>query len=316
MPKGLFSQGVAILLAKPIALDELVPLLNRFGTVSRAKGSDSWEIGGESLVIRFRPEANGGAAIDAVSRPWPDSMGDSKTEAALLCAWSMGHFGPFTYPGNLARAIQQSWSWPEARTQATRHQAFIRIRTSYIFGAGPQAKCLPPDYNSRDELEFLIKVVLALLEHPQSICYFNPNAELLLDRTVLDRSLHLASQEKRPPLDAWSNIRLFNIDEQWLLMDTVGMQQLDTLEHEACFRRDRCQPNDVALFLRNLSLYVLGKGDVIADGHTADGPANTRWRAQHCENSVSSPPRRVLRWLPCDGSEPPQIIRQAHKPPA
>ncbi|MDJ0847938.1 MAG: hypothetical protein QNK04_06055 [Myxococcota bacterium] len=38
-------------------------------------------------------------------------MGDPQREPLLMGAWSMGHFGPFAYPGGLERAAQQCWGW-------------------------------------------------------------------------------------------------------------------------------------------------------------------------------------------------------------
>src|SRR5262245_17796907 len=304
--KGLFTQLAAVLLSAPVDLNEISPLLAPFGSLARLPGTTDWAIGGESLVFAFLPEVNGKVIVDVASQPWPDSMGDPKNEAMLFCAWSMGHFGPFAFPGNLSRAMQQSWGWPEGKEAAAAHKAFIRIRTSYIFGAGPKAKCAPPDYNARRELEFLMEVVLSLLKHPRAICYFHPNAELLMDSESRAKPLHFSKEGKRLSLDAWANVRLFNLSPDCLLMDTVGMQQLDSCEHEACFGSKAASPDEVANFLRNISLYVLEKGEVIKDGDTADGPHNMKWRARSFPDSVSAPPRRVLRWLPCDGSKPPE----------
>lgn len=105
-------------------------------------------------------------------------------------------------------------------------------------------------------------------------------------------------------------MRLFNLDDGWLMMDTVGMQQLDLPDLEACLRRGSVQPNQVANFLRNAALYLLNNGEVIKDGETMDGPGGCRWQAKLFENGISPAPRRVLRWLPCDGTQPPaQLLK-------
>jgi hypothetical protein len=53
-------------------------------------------------------------AIDTVDRPWPDDMGDPKENAEVFAAWSMGHFGPYTYPGGLQRLMGQGYSQDDA----------------------------------------------------------------------------------------------------------------------------------------------------------------------------------------------------------
>ena len=77
---------------------------------------------------------NGYVAVDVVNHPWPDAMGDPTASAMIFCRWLMGHFGPFVYPGNLARAEQHNWAWEPARTSPDGHGGFIRVRTSYVFG--------------------------------------------------------------------------------------------------------------------------------------------------------------------------------------
>jgi hypothetical protein len=306
--KGLFSQGLAVLLSNPITLDETEELLGGVDKRPRKPASESWEISGPTILLPYRPEVNGYVSLDLVSQPWPDDMGDPKQNPILFGAWSMGHFGPCTFPQNLTRALQQSWHWPEAKNLVPRHQAFVRLRSSYIFGAGPDIKCLPQDYAPYPELQFLTEMVRALLKHPHALAYFNPGGEILMGRKELDISLEFSKTHSLPPLDAWSNVRLFNFDEAWLMMDTVGMEQLNLPDHEALFRKSSFEPKHIANFLRNAALYLLNHGEVVKDGNTMDGPGNCRWQATSFAKGLSPAPRRVLRWIPCDGSHPPKEI--------
>lgn len=75
-----------------------------------------------------------------------------------------------------------------------------------------------------------------------------------------------------PPLNVWTNIRLFNVTDDWLMMDTVGNWQLDIADQEAIFPKGAFSPQGVDNFLRNASLYILTNGPVIKDGNTMDGP--------------------------------------------
>ena len=314
MAKGFFTQGVVVLLEKPIPLDSLTGVLGDFEIVGREEHSDDWLMSGPSLTLAFRPEVNGFVSIDLVGQTWPDGMGDPQHEASLFGAWSTGFFGPFTFPGNLKRAVQQAWHWPAAEATVAQHGAFLRVRSSYVFGAASDALAMPRDYDADREAAFVLDVAQALLDIPDALCYFNPNGEVLLSREEFSERLRHDAAEKLLPLDILSNVRLMNIDEQWALMDTVGMAQLDAPDHEACFTRGY-DPVEVAAFLRDISLYRLQQGDVIRDDNTTDGPGRTRWRARAFEEPLAEPPRTTLRWLPEDGSEPPRAVGFSTRPP-
>jgi hypothetical protein len=316
MPKGFFSQGVCLLLSRPVTLDELEPLLADFGTPTRLEGAEAKEIAGPGFVIPYRPEVNGTVVIDLQDGRWPDHMGDPKNEAMLFGAWSMGHYAPYAYPGNLERAVQQAWTWKEASATVAQHQAFLRIKSTYVGGADGNAPVMPADYQAEPELEFVVKVAMALAQHPAVLAYFNPGGEIILPREAVQEQLDYHRQQKLPPLGVWSNVRMFNPNNGWLLMDTIGLDQLDIPDQEACFPKDDYDPSDVANLLRNISLYRLRQGDVIRHGDTMDGPGGVRWRGFKVEESLSPRGREVMRWLPQDGSNPPEAMRPPGEKPS
>lgn len=294
-------------------MGELAPLLGDFSLVDERPAADNWEFGGPSVTVAYQPEVNGYATVDVVDRPWPDRMGDPKNEVTLFGAWSMGWFGPHTFPGGLDRAVQQAWSWPEAAETVARHRAFVRVRTSYVFGAEKDAKVLPSDYVALPELAFVASLAEALLDHPDALCYFNPNGEVVLSQEGLRESRAFGAQHALPPLDSYANVRLFNIDPTWLLMDTVGNWQLDMPDHEIAFSHDLCQPQEVARWLRNVSLYVFNAGEQpIKNGDTMDGPGDRRWQASISPSGLCSPPRETLRWLPCDVPNIPTLLTEGN----
>jgi hypothetical protein len=308
MAKGFFTQGVCILLARPVQIERIVEILSPFGNVRRLPESTEWAFSGPSCALAMRPEVNGQVIVDVVDRSWPDGMGDPKSDHMLFGAWSMGHFGPYTFPGGLERARQQSWSWPEAKQVVPTHKGFLRIRTTYVAGAKGSDPVMPKDYDPAAELMFVTKVLSTLRELEGAICYFNANGEVLKPLEAIQESLRRAAQSDVVPLDLWANIRLYNLDGgEWLMMDTVGMAQLDCCDHEACFPKDY-DCSEIANFLRTASWHVCEKGPVIKDGDTMDGPGNVRWRARARPDSLLAPPREVLRWFPQDGSEPPALL--------
>src|SRR5213595_2300860 len=111
MAKGFFTQGAAVLLSRAPTLDEIERLLHSFRIVRRDDEGGKPDLSGPSVILAFRPEVNGYVSVDLQSRPWPDHMGDPKSDPMLFGAWSMGHFGPLAFPGSLERAGHQSWSW-------------------------------------------------------------------------------------------------------------------------------------------------------------------------------------------------------------
>ena len=316
MPKGLISQTVVVLFREEIEVGELRSLLTEFNVVREIEAAKDWEFGGPALLVEYLPEVNGYAQVDIVDRPWPDHMGNPKEEITLFGAWSMGWFGPFTYPGGLRRALEQSWTWPEAKELVPQHTAFVRIRMSYVFGAAKEAKCLPENYKPQAELDFITTLASTLLQHPQALGYFNPNGEVVRSKLLLDQAVIFANEHDLPALDIWTNVRLFNINPEWLLMDTVGNRQLDIRDLEVAFPKDKVSPQEADRWLRNVTLYILKNKTAIKDGDTVDGPANLKWRARTFEKGMSDPPRDVLRLLPYEVENiPPGLLEEKVKPP-
>ena len=311
MAKGLFTQGFAILLQQYAEIESFRPILADFNIVNEMPANDHWEFSGPSLIIEFDKTVNGLVSLDIVNRSWPDHMGDPKQESMLFMTWGMGHFGPYAFPDGLKRAIQQSWAWPEAKTAVPQHTGFVRIKSTYAFGAGGKDPVIPKNYSALKELHFLTGLTAAALRHPSVLCYFNPGGEVLLNSGKFNESVTRHTDSNVPPMNLWTNIRLFNFSESWLFMDSVGSWQFDLPDHEIAFPKDKFSPQEVDWFIRNTTLYLLEKGMVIKDGDTIDGPGEIRWQAKTFKNSLTSPPREVIRWLPTGISNiPPALLQE------
>ncbi|MFO0863212.1 MAG: DUF4261 domain-containing protein [Gemmataceae bacterium] len=310
--KGTFTQTFTVLLERPVSIEAVARCISAFPIARRAPAAESWPMGEASLLLPFRPEANGMVIIDVVNHPWPDGMGDPQADPTLFGAWAMGNFGPFAFPGGLQHASQHAWAWEEGREVAGKHQAFVRMRLSYVFGADDAAPALPLDYKPLDELQFLTDLLVPILNLPEALCYFNPNGEVLRDRNFVEGVLEFSRERGLPPLDLWSNIRFFRLEDNWLMMDTVGNAQLDLPDLEACFVASTYDLEEIDVFLRATTSYLLEEGDIIESEDTIKGPGRKTWVAHRCEDSYSTPPRRVIRLIPDDGVRPPvAVLRSA-----
>jgi hypothetical protein len=319
MPKGLHTASAAVLFETPPTAEQLTSALAPFTVLRRLEGSDdpasAWMAGALSFVLSMRRELNGTAAVTRFDAPWPDGMGDPQSDPWLFGAWTFGYFGPFVFPGNLERAAQHAYTWAGAAEAAARHRAFVRINTTYVGGADQDAPCLPEGYDALAELHVVTRAATALLELPGALAYFNPNGEVLLPLDSVRGIVERRAAAGVPPLDLWTNVRMFRFGEiaPWMLMDTVGMEQLGVDDLEACFSGEGYEPGNVAGFLSSVSAYLHARGPVIQHGHTADGPGGLRWRAHRAE-ALLPRPRSTLRWFPVDGREIPAPLRAGIEP--
>lgn len=315
MAKGYYTQGAAILLKTPVKIDDLEKLLDDgFSILGRREADSSWQVSGPALVLEFRPKVNGVILVDVVDRPWPDSMGGMNEDPALFAAWGTGQFGPFCFPGSLARACQYCFQWREGASQAAAHKAFIRIRVTYSLEAGPDEVVAPKDPKLVEETEMLIAVAEALLEHPSAICYFNPNGEVLAPLPQMAQMSEQFAKNSIPPVTLLSNRRIVKFDNSdWMMMDMVGLGQLDMADLEVCFT-ERYDPNEVAMFLVNTALHIAKLGPVIKEGHTMTGPQGVLFEARKFAEPKLVPPREVLRFRPRDGTVSPAELGFGDKP--
>jgi hypothetical protein len=180
-----------------------------------------------------------------------------------------------------------------------------------VFGAADDAPVMPVDYDPHAELGTVVSVAQAITRCQGALAYFNPNGEVLMSREDLAQTLGFAAEHRREPIETWSNVRMQNLRgmaDGWLLLDTVGLAQLDLPDLEAVFAETAFRPDEVVRFLRKISLYVAGQGDVFEDGHTTDGPGDTRWRATRFDDALTDPPRRTVRFSPEGGPPLPDEL--------
>lgn len=314
--KGQYTAAACILFDRPATLDEVADALSDYEIVGRADEAEDWAVTGPAVVLAYRPEVNGLVAVDTVEHRWPDEMGHPEDDPKLFAAWATGQFGPLTFPGSLGRAAAHCWGWPDGKQAPGRHMAFVRLRTSYVLGQGDDAPLFPADYAPTGELRFLLGAAAAVLRLPGAFCFFNPGGEVLRDIDTVADDLAYADANKLPPLELVSNIRVFPVTDDWLVMDTVGNQQYDRPglpapfpDAEACFKKGTAEPAEVDAFLRNVTLYLLDNGPVFKDGDRIDGPGGVAWQAQVRAAGVMNPPRPTVRFFPADAADVPPVLR-------
>ncbi|EMI52143.1 DUF4261 domain-containing protein [Rhodopirellula sallentina] len=310
MAKGLFTQGIVVLLRENVSIKDIAATIDEFYPSDPVEASDDWTFLGPAVLLNMDEDGSGKIVVDVVDRPWPDEMGDpnseSETERKIHDAFGLGNFGPLNSPGSLKRAGEQSWVWEDGRDVGDQVKAFVRVRSSYVLGQDDDAPILPDDYEPFDELALVTEIAAAVTEMPQAICYFNPNGEVLRDLTTLNESFEYAEENDFPPLDLWANVRLFRLDDGWASMDTVGNGQLDLLDVEACFHAESYDFAEVEQFLRLVTCFLEESEEPIETGDSMEGPGDVIWRVWQVDSSIGSPQRSVLRCFPQDGREVPE----------
>ena len=84
MPKGMFTQGLCVLLNRVPTLDEVESTLNDFEICKRIEANEEWTFGGPTLVVAYELERNGLVSVDIVDRQWPDHMGDNAADTMIF----------------------------------------------------------------------------------------------------------------------------------------------------------------------------------------------------------------------------------------
>lgn len=315
MPKRPTTQGLAILFDAPPGHESIAAGLAELGSPSFNEGAEGSAWMGEFPTHVLPMPSGGHTLIQVVPRPWPDHMGSPGKEAGLFGAWATGFFGPFAFPQALDRATQHSYGWKTAAQAVASHRAFVRVLSTYAVGARPDDPVVPAGYDALAELSFVTEVTHRVATVSGALAWFAPGGEVLLPPAEVATSKTWHSERGLQPLPIWANVRMFRPGSApgWLLMDSVGMDQLDGIDIEACFPSPRYRAQDVDRFIRNAGEYVRTRGPVVRDGDTMDGPGGLRWRA-YTQDALIPRPRTVLRWLPEDSPSVPELFQPREKP--
>ncbi len=285
-------------------------------------GPSAWMMGTQELRVHLsgdadfnplRPEgpaAIGHVAIDVIDHRWPDAMGDRQQYPELFHAWQSGCFGPLTYPGNLQRAVQQAWGFPEAYSRVQRHCAVVRLRAAWTG---------EPTLQQRDpltELRLITDIACVLLrEMPEALCYFNPAGEVLMDPATFYEHVERACGDLAFPLQLFVHPRALVYPEQWGLLDVVGMGQFGAIDHEVVFPADRFAVREAmglawsaAMESASEPMATPAAANAVALPAPRPGPGSGLWHAVHRPLGAAQPPRAVIRWSAASGRPIPDFL--------
>lgn len=174
--------------------------------------------------------------------------------------------------------LQQTWDWPQA------HEMVEESRYNLMAGE-LMARRLPiaDRYKIfRALTRAMITLTAPLALHPvQTGCFFSPQQ-------------WITAQDAGHAGYGFINVRLYNISNHAgdMLMDTRGLAVFGVPDLQCHFRD--LDPQDVGSRLYDMAMYLLEKGDVIADGHTVFAE---HWTCRH-EDSLIEPRRPVLDVCP------------------
>jgi Domain of unknown function (DUF4261) len=178
----------------------------------------------------------------------------------------------------LEKAYQQLWHWPEAKeeTASCKYELVVSDLMSR-----------PLPYKKRNELFQNFVIAVAKSMSPKAI-YF-PTSEKLVETQE-----YLAQVESQglEYLYGLLNVRLFNLPDESLLMDTVGLHAFELPDFQ--FRFKDHDASVVAGLLSSYGHYIFGYGSVILDGETVEGVEDgSKWKCVYSQ-SLLPPERNVL----------------------
>lgn len=190
-----------------------------------------------------------------------------------------------------AKAIEQSWRFPECRT-------VLKECREVIYVTDLLARNLP--YKERlNSFNRMVAAVLAAVPGCQAIHW-------QASQQFVEPAAYLKDCGNTQPgggLMAAINVRFYNISNQQdgdMIMDTMGLGALGLSDLQCHFRG--LDPQKVAGVLYSTAYYLFDKGSVIESGHTVQGiTKDDKWKCR-LEPSLLEPKRAVIDIAPASAN--------------
>lgn len=181
------------------------------------------------------------------------------------------------------KAFPQSWHWSDVKGVMRKCNFEINLTDLMSKHLAHQAR-----------LEFFQKFLCAVVRATKpSVIYFRNSEKFIKPEDFLEA----CDKEQGDFLHGAMNIRLFNIGDGEVLMDTLGLHAFGLADFECRFTR-KYDPGEIAGVLTNIAYYVFETGDLIRSNSTIQGIGkNPIWKTRY-EESKAEPKRLVVNVIP------------------
>lgn len=184
---------------------------------------------------------------------------------------------------DLQKAFPQSWHWSEAKGVMEKCNFEINL-TDFM------SKNLP----HQARLDYFQKFLCAVVKATEpTVIYFRNSEKFIKPHEFLEA----CDKEQGDFLHGAMNIRLFNIGDGEVLMDTLGLHAFGIADFECRFSR-KYDLGEIAGVLTNIAYYVFETGDLVRSNTTIQGVGkNPIWKTRY-EESKAEPKRLVVNVIP------------------
>jgi len=187
------------------------------------------------------------------------------------------------YLDRFTKVFPQSWHWSEVKDIMKKCGFELNLTDLMSSNLAHQAR-----------LEFFQKFLCATVKATNPTVIYFRNSEKFIKP---DGFLEACDKEQGDFLHGAMNIRLFNIGDGEVLMDTLGLHAFGLADFECRFTR-KYDPGEIAGVLTNIAYYVFETGDVVRDNTTIKGIGkNPVWKTKYKE-SMAEPKRLVVNVIP------------------
>ncbi len=181
------------------------------------------------------------------------------------------------------KVFPQSWHWSEVKGVMEKCNFEINLTDLMSKSLAHQTR-----------LEFFQKFLCAVVKATRPTVIYFRNSEKFIKP---DGFLEACDKEQGDFLHGAMNIRLFNIGDGEVLMDTFGLHAFGLADFECRFTR-KYDPGEIAGVLTNIAYYVFETGDLIRSNSTIQGVGkNPIWKTQY-KDAMAEPKRLVVNVIP------------------
>lgn len=181
------------------------------------------------------------------------------------------------------KAFPQSWHWSEIKGVMKNCDFELNLTDLMSQNLAHQVR-----------LEFFQKFLCAVVKATKPTAIYFRNSEKFIKP---EDFLEACDKEQGDFLHGAMNIRLFNIGDGEVLMDTFGLHAFGLADFECRFTR-KYDPGEISGVLTNIAYYVFETGDLVRSNTTIQGIGkNPIWKTQYKE-SMAEPKRLVVNVIP------------------